>query len=89
MTNTTTLTRLVRLRIGGAEADALLLRLAQVICFLGAGFVFVAGLLKVCRLDLAEAQLFGAVQQVVQTALLFYIAGALLHPKSHPAQAAR
>ena len=54
--------------------------------FLGfAAFVFVAGLLKVSRLDLTEAQLFGAVQQVVQTALLFCIFGLLLHRKSNAA----
>ena len=85
----TTLTRLFRLQLGGPDADAHLLRLAQVVCFLAGGFVFIAGLLKVCRLDLAEAQLFGAVQQVVQTALLFCIFGMLLQTKSPPAQAAR
>ncbi len=83
----TTFTRLIRLRIGGPDGDAVLLRFAQAIIFLAAGFVFVAGLLKVCRLELTEAQLFGAVQQVVQTALLFFIAGALLRTKARPAQA--
>ena len=61
------------------------MRLAQVLCFLLAGFVFVCGLLKVSREGLAEAQLFSAVQQVVQTALLFCIVGLLLHPKSNAA----
>ena len=82
-------TRLLRLRIGPGDTDALLLRLAQVASFIVGGFVLVAGLLKVCRPDLAEAQLFGAVQQVVQTALLFCIFGALLPTKSKTTEATR
>jgi len=79
------ITRLFRWRIGAGDTDALLTRLAQAVCFIGAAYVLVAGLLKVSRLDLAEAELFGAVQQVVQTALLFFIAGLLLHPKPNTA----
>ena len=77
-----TITRLFRLQIGAYDADAFLLRLAQAVCFLVAALVFVAGLLKVSREDLSEAQLFSAVQQVVQTALLFCIVGLLLNRKS-------
>jgi hypothetical protein len=80
-----TISSLFRLRIGAGDTDAFLLRVVQVTCFIVAAFVFVAGLLKVSRLDLTEAQLFGAVQQVVQTALLFCIFGLLLHRKSNAA----
>lgn len=78
-------TQVLRLQIGAGDTDAFLLRLAQAICFLVGGFVLVAGLLKVCREDLAETQLFSAVQQVVQTALLFCIVGLLLNRKSKAA----
>lgn len=73
---------MLRLQIGGGDTDAMLFRVAQVICFMVAGFVFVAGLLRVSHLGLAEAQLFGAVQQVVQTSLLFGILGLLLSRRS-------
>ena len=62
--------------------DAFFLWLAQIICFAVAALVFVCGLLKVCHLDLTPAEVFNAVQQVVQTALLFCIVGLLLRPKS-------
>lgn len=80
-----TMIQLFRLQIGAGDTDAFILRLARVVCFLAAGFVFVAGLLKVSREGLAEAQLFSAVQQVVQTALLFCIVGLLLNHKSNDA----
>ncbi len=80
-----TISSFFRMRIGVGDTDAFLMRLAQAICFTAAAFVFVAGLLKVCRLDLTDAQLFSAVQQVVQTALLFCILGLLLHRKSNAA----
>lgn len=76
---------ILRLQIGGGDTDAILFRVAQVICFIMAGFVFVVGLLRVSHLDLAEPQLFGAVQQVVQTSLLFGICGLLLSRKSNSA----
>ena len=81
----TVISRLARLQIGAGDTDSFLLRLAQITCFIAAAFVFAAGLLKVCRLDLTEAQLFSAVQQVVQTALLLCIFGLLLHPMSKAA----
>ena len=77
--------QLLRLQVGPGDIDAFLLRLAQAVCFLIAGFVFVVGLLKVSREDLVEAQLFSAVQQIVQTALLFCIVGLLLNRRSNAA----
>ncbi len=79
------MTQLFRLQIGAGDMDAFLLRLAQAVCFLAAGIVRVVGLLEVSRQDLAEAQFFSAVQQVVQTALLFCIVGLLLNRKSNTA----
>ena len=79
------MTRLFRLQIWAGDIDTFLLRLAQVVCFLVAALVFVGGLLKVSRQDLAEAQFFNAIQQLGQTALLFCIVGLLLHPKSKAA----
>jgi hypothetical protein len=73
------MTRLFRMPVGGNDADAFLLRLAQLVCYGAGAFVFAAGLLKVSHEDLAEAQLFSAVQQVMQTALLFCITGLLLN----------
>jgi len=75
---------LFRLPIGSGDTDASLLRLGQIIGGLTALFVLVAGLLKVSRMHLTDAQLFGAVQQVVQRALLFWIAALLMHPKTKP-----
>lgn len=76
---------MLRLQTAGDDSDAILFRLAQMVCYIVAAFVFVAGLLSVSRLDLPEAQLFGAVQQVVQTSLLFGIFGLLLSRKSDAA----
>jgi hypothetical protein len=76
-----TITSLLRLQIGGHNGDAMLLRTARAICFITGAFVFIVGLLKVTRLDLPDAQLFSAVQQVVQTALLFCILGSVLDRK--------
>ena len=80
-----TMARLFRLQIGAGDIDAFLLRLAQLVCFLVAAFVFVAGLRQGTQQDLAEAQFCSTVQQLVQTALLFCIVGLLLHPKSNAA----
>jgi len=79
------MSQLFRLRIGAGDPEAFLLRLAQAVCFLVAGVVFIAGLLKVSHEDLTGAQLFSAAQQVVQTALLFCIVGLLLPRKSNSA----
>jgi hypothetical protein len=80
-----TINSLFRMKIGAGDTDAFLMRLAQMICFITGGSVFVFGLLKVCREDLTGAQLFSAVQQVIQTVLLFWIVGLLMRPKSKAA----
>jgi hypothetical protein len=77
------LLQLGQLQVGTANIDAVLLKCAQVVCFLLAGCVVAFGLSKLNRLELSEAQFFGAVQQVMQTSLLFCLLGLCLHPKSN------
>jgi hypothetical protein len=76
------LLQLGQLQLGAANIDAVIMKCAQVVCFILAACVVAFGLSKLNRLDLSEAQFFGAIQQVIQTSLLFCLLGLCLHPKS-------
>src|SRR5436190_2741365 len=69
------LVQLGQLQLGATNIDAVLLKCAQIVCFILAACVVAFGLSKLNGLDLSEVKFFGAVQQVIQTSMLFCLLG--------------